>query len=162
MGRGLGKIEREVLRCCVQCLFISDTIKDGKTYKYPGGTRFREKGGQYQRIVSIGSPSPIRWFLRDEEIIDLKEVHYVYKQRFGKTKGLSGILQDSTIYAIDEILPMVGIRIDLKILTRSQEVSYQRAVKSLLRKEYLKFTEGHTRRFVTINRDKIKPIKPKR
>jgi hypothetical protein len=166
MSRGLGKIEKEVLRACVCCLFKKDEIKEGteNAFIYASGIRFIENG-EYFRGISMGREQR-RTRIEDEKIIDLKEVHHVYREKFGEysQKPLFDFIE-MPIEKQQEFFNMLsglGITTNKKILSNSQEASYQRAVKSLFRKEYLKKPDYWPYRFVVINEKKIKPIRPKR
>lgn len=131
MSRGLGNIEKQVLRLCVKCLFMKEKIIKDKTppggYVYPGGKRFLHPvTGEYIRGISIGRYSE-KGRLEDENLIDLKEVHHHYIEKHGidipvEKLGMKAILTG---------------RFKFKEISPAQEASYQRALGSLKRKGYI-------------------------
>ena len=170
MSRGMGKTEKAVLKACCQCFFAKDI---GKQYTYPGGARLvHPESKAYIRGISIGQKQN-RMFLPDEKMIDLKEVHFYFKKKFGTTdeeyqavvdlsikeKNLS--LEEAREIA-DVYYEAMGMRVNEKV-SPAQEASYQRAVGSLRKKGYLVdanfgYAPG---RFVKINEKKIKPVRPR-
>ncbi|MBA7545979.1 hypothetical protein ES705_38361 [subsurface metagenome] len=170
MSRGLGKVEKAVLKACCQCFFARAT---GKQYEYPGGARLlHPENKAYIRGISIGQKQH-RMLLHDEKMIDLKEVHFFFKSKHG---SLNPQYQSSIDFAMKEkgasfeqakeIAKMgcglMGIQTDEK-LSPAQEAAYQRSVSSLKKKGYLLdanlgYAPG---RFVKINEKKIKPVRPR-
>lgn len=174
MSRGLGKIEKAVLKAACRCYFAKDLILDGgKEYKYLGGVRMISPDTKkYFRGISIGHKQH-RMLLNDEKLIDLKEVHHFFKMKFGKRSRLyEDLIHHGLEKASDSIkvaeetartyCEFMGIKQAEKKLSLKQEASYQRALKSLKKKGY--FLDGNfgyaPNRFVIINEKKIRPIKP--
>ena len=113
MSRGLGKVEKKILDICQECLAIKgqQLIKIGRDYKvnvYSGGYRkFRD--GEYSRVIQTVDG------VRDdipENIIDLREVAYLYHQSF----------MDKRKRFVEH--------------TPSREASFSRATKTLEKKGY--------------------------
>ena len=172
MSRGLGKVEKAVLKACCQCFFAKAT---GKQYVYPGGARLLHPGNKaYIRGISIGQRQH-RMLLHDEneKMIDLKEVHFFFKRKHGTLDPQSQAVVDYGMKEKGQSLEqaketarascsLMGIKADER-LSPAQEASYQRSVSSLKKKGYLLdanfgYAPG---RFVKINEKKIKPVRPR-
>ncbi len=174
MSRGLGKTEKAALKACCQCFFAKDI---GKQYGYPGGARFvHPESKAYTRGISIGQKQN-RMTISDEKMIDLKEVHFYFKKKFGTPDELSQAIIDygmkeqnqsyeqarETAEASYGLMGQImGQKTEFRI-SPAQEASYQRAVASLRKKGYLVDANfGYApNRFVKINEKKIKPVRPR-
>ena len=79
----LDKVERAILGLCLECLSIKDKIiakGEANIISYCGGERSLDISGNYERVVSLYGE--VRKDL-PEEVIDLREVSCLYKQRTG-------------------------------------------------------------------------------
>jgi hypothetical protein len=126
MSKGLGKIERRVLDICMGCFrlrkkiieeakpkeFLGEMSEPINCHFYSGGARLYSYG-EYRRVVSIGRDR--EKFSPPEDIIDLREVVHFYRERYSPLNSIFGNL----------------------VMGSSKQVSFNRAVRSLLRKDYL-------------------------
>jgi hypothetical protein len=83
----LDKVESAILGLCLECLSIKDKIiakGEANIISYCGGERSLDVSGNYERLVRLYGEGRKNL---PEEVIDLREVSCLYKQRTGFAKA---------------------------------------------------------------------------